>query len=209
MRTFIALLIPMFLAGCEYNEEGHYDAHTPPERYYEGGGMAVNSEMTTYFPLRQGESWTYGGSGNEYAAFSRQVIARDGNEVHVRESNAGAIIDKVYRVDDRAVTLVYSAEGYDAKSPLRMRANRDQVILQSPLLAGNQWSNGDEIRRVVNTSARVETPGGIYENCLEIEARVAGTNATTTELYASGIGLVQRVFQSGDSTVFSYLQQHQ
>lgn len=210
MRAWIGILLVAVVSlagsGCVtyYTEPGLEDYE-----YFEQEPSAENSPLYGYFPLRPGTFWSYTGSGNEYASFSRSVVSSAGNRYQVREDNGGTVMANVYQITGDAVTLVNSqAEAYGNPNLLNAPATRNQTLLRSPLMVGNSWSNSNEQRSIVDTQARVESPGGIYDECIEVEVRHLSGSGVTHEFYARGIGLVQRVYQSGDTTVFSYLKDY-
>lgn len=167
------------------------------------------SAFSAYFPLGAGSEWTYAGVGNEYAPFSRRVVYQRENLAQMREDTGGTVMAKVYRVEPDAVRLIYAQEeAYGDSDMLSAPPNQDQIVLKAPLMAGTTWSNGAERRTIVDDKARVETPGGIYSNCLEIESRSQGSTAVIREFYCPRIGLVERIYQDGDFTVVSYLTDH-
>jgi len=209
-RWAVMALLAIGAAGCERG--GVYydpDADLADYEYIEADAPAEESEVFAYFPLSEGSWWNYGGAGNEYAPFKRSVVARQGNRFQVRDETSGTVVAAVYEIDEDTVRLVASQEEAYADTPLfDAPANRDEVILQTPLTVGTSWWNGNRQRTIVDTSSRVESSGGIYQDCLEVESRSTGSSATTHEFYCRGIGLVQRVFQDGDTTIYSFLKDH-
>lgn len=163
-----------------------------------------------YFPLQADSTWTYRGSGNEFASFERQVEYVKNGFAQVREANGGTISSSIYQSSDSAVTRVYSkGESYDRTNILEkgFASNDNTVIIQGPLKPGGNWQNDDNVKReIVSLTASVATPAGTFKNCLHI--KLYGADYVTNEYYAKGVGLVKREFISGGQTISSTLERY-
>lgn len=79
---------------------------------------------------------------------------------------------KVYLVDRSAVTLMHTAVVRDEKteSYLDRPPNTNRVLLKAPLRVGAKWVSDGWLHEVVSVTDRVETPAGIFVDCLRIRA---------------------------------------
>lgn len=160
-----------------------------------------------YFPATVGSTWTFAGHGNEYAAFTREVLYARGDKVQLQENNGGTISASVYQISDQAITRVFfQGEEYDEQDRLDAEPNESMVILKAPLQAGTTWETGAETRQIVRTDAEVETPAGKFTDCIEVE--ITGEYSQRREYFKEGVGLVKREFTSEGTQVISSLESY-
>lgn len=160
-----------------------------------------------FFPLTSGISWVYRGEGNEYAAFTREIAFSKDNLAQITENNSGTVITAIYRVTDECVARVFSeTESYNPGNLLEAGfiPNDNTVILKSPLEAGISWGEPEEKREIIAVNTKVETPLGVFDDCIKI--KTSYPQSTVYEYFSRGIGLVKREFVSGDYQVTSTLE---
>jgi len=205
-QLVFALLLLVLAGGCARTGDNNANKPSPVPRPTQHAALKPGD----YFPLQAGSTWTYQGSGNEFASFERQVEYVKNDFAQVREANGGTISSSIYRFSDSAVTRVYSkGESYDSTNALEngFASNDNTVIIQAPLNKGSNWQNDDNIKReIVSLSASVATPAGTFKNCLHI--KWYGSDYVTNEYYAKGVGLVKREFISGGQTISSTLEKY-
>ena len=161
-----------------------------------------------YFPLNPGNSWSYLGEGNEYAAFTREVIYSEGNLYQTTEDNGGTVSSTVYMVSDEAVEIVYSmGEEYDMENALTRQPNTSDVILRIPFEPGNTWKSSDTVvYEIISVTETVVTPAGTWSNCIKVMSQYP--DSVIYRYYCSGIGMVKSEFVSGDIIITSSLDSY-
>lgn len=180
------------------------------------GAACQNSETENmkagdYFPGTVGSYWKYKGDGNEYAAFSREVVFANANRVQLKENNGGTMNDSVYENTDSQVSRVYFiGESYEKKNYLNKKGDQNLILLKLPLKQGESWDNKDDRREVVSDNVSVNTPAGTFDHCIKIKIspQPAASTAVTYEYYKKGVGLVKREFISGNETISSTLEEY-
>lgn len=180
-------------------------------------GTACNNKNTdkltarAFFPTSIGSSWKYQGSGNEYAAFTREVVFASSNRVQMKENNGGTMTDTVYEITDTQVKEIYfKPESYEKENYLEQTANRNKILLKLPLERGQTWEDAENEWEVVSENISVDTPAGKFDNCIKIKIspQPSQSTATTYEYYKQGIGMVKREFISGNQTISSTLEEY-
>jgi hypothetical protein len=167
------------------------------------------TDVRVYFPAEQNLTWIYEGSGNEYAAFTRKVIYKQGSKVQLAQDNGGTRLGIVLQVLPEAVLLNYTEEEfYSDTSLFNQAANRSEVLLKAPLKAGAIWEAGRERREVINIEESVQVPAGNYSNVvkLKVTSLEANTASENFEYYAPNVGLVLRQFTTGNDKIESRLK---
>lgn len=201
-RSFIIILAAVFalsflLAGCA-------PFGKIADKWQEDKKVIVE-KPGDYFPLVQGSTWSYLGDGNEYASFNRKVLFTKGNRAQIREDNGGTVVAMVFEVTDEAVTRIfYQGEVYNPKNLLDLQPNENIIILKAPIEVGTKWKESNYEKEIIDINASVDTPLGVYQNCVQI--RISGEHSTLYEYYKSGVGLVKREFISEDTRVNSILK---
>lgn len=202
------LLLVVLLGGCNSTRTNENNSNKPSPVPKQSQKTAL--KPGDYFPLKAGSTWTYKGSGNEYASFERQIEYVKNGFAQVREANGGTVNNSIYQSTANAVTRVYTkGESYENTNILEkgFASNDNTVIIQGPLKKGGNWQNDDNIKReIVNLAASVATPAGTFKNCLHI--KLYGSGSVTNEYYAKGVGLVKREFISGGQTISSTLEKY-
>ncbi|MEW6064635.1 MAG: hypothetical protein ACOY3U_13100 [Bacillota bacterium] len=201
-RIFVYLMVCLTaVAGCAKKE-------TPPSAQNKPKVDTIQ-DVSPYFPAEPQLTWEYEGFGNEYAAFTRKVLYRQGNRVQMSENNGGTVMGLVFDVSAQAVTKTFSVpEFYDERNILNEKANLQEVILKAPLRVGESWQNDGSKREVVSTGERVEVPAGKFEKVVKIKITPLEDKQDHEqfEYYAENTGLIMREFIAGDSRITSKLK---
>ena len=132
-----------------------------------------------FFPLAQGNAWSYDVDGTLVVL---KVQTRIGDTANLGEFS--------YEVH---------ADGIVRNPP-------GKYVLQSPAAVGREWARpGGGKARITSTDARVSTPGGDYSGCLVVEETdPLGTRTLTT--FARGVGPVDVVVTSGSQVTHAKLR---
>ena len=166
-------------------------------------------DVRLYFPTEPNSTWEYEGSGNEYAAFTRKVIYKEGDKVQLAQDNGGTRLGMVLHVVPEAVLVGYTKEEFYTDTKLfNEAANRNQVVLKAPLKAGAVWQSGQERREVISIEETVQVPAGHYSKVVKLKISRLAANVTseTLEYYAPNVGLVLRQFITGSDMIESRLK---
>ncbi len=164
--------------------------------------------LQNFFPVSVGSTWKYLGEGNEYAAFVRKALFREGDRAQFSEDNGGTVSSSIFRVTDKEIVRVFlRGEEYDQKNLMKEKANDATVILKAPLKAGTKWKNSGDSREIVATDAVVETQAGKFTDCIKVSIKTE--NSTMYEYFKAGVGMVKREFVSEGMTVTSTLEKYE
>jgi hypothetical protein len=149
----------------------------------------VEVAMINYF-LPDGSKAHYEGDGNEFAELNIEVTHIDSNYVVVDENNGGALIRKIYHVEnDKIETLAEDAIDNDEPLPSKEAISKltaKEIYLQKPFEVGakfNHWT-------IVETDATVETPYQNFEHVLVIEMKE--NDFINRKYFAEGYGEIKR-----------------
>ncbi len=158
-----------------------------------------------YFPLITGYSWEYAGEGNEYAAFNRKVMFKQGKLAQIKEDNGGTVSASVFETSAEAITRIFfQAEEYGETNHLNSKPNQNLVILKTPLQVGTKWTQKTETREIVDLNATVTTPAGSFDKCLKV--KITHQDSIINEYFKVGVGMVKQEFISGEARVTSSLK---
>lgn len=212
--TFLIAFI-MGLAACSStakNGSNTTPQTAPPITQENSNPPAVQPSSKDYFPSTPGSTWSYQGSGNEFASFTRQILFSSANQIQMKESNGGTVSTSIYEFSEGALKRVYfQGESYQPVNLLAkgFKSNESMVILKEPLQTGKEWSTSSGQRRIVQTDAQVNTPAGVFNNCIKVDISEKNSSALTYEYYAKGVGLVKREFIDGTMIISSTLENYQ
>ncbi len=144
-----------------------------------------------YFPLSIGSTWTYTRTENDKKPYDHSVnvtgtVSHDGQIYH-RLSEPGPWNFTDFRIEDNSVYAFSD--------------NDDVLFLKFGVVPGTRWDSGVIAGTYTRKGAfigteTVETPTGIFENCVHIEIKVVygETSFDSYDLwYALGVGLVKSV----------------
>ncbi|MGB9792206.1 MAG: hypothetical protein ACPLTR_06475 [Thermacetogeniaceae bacterium] len=208
-RSLVMVFLSVLLVGCA-GVQGKKDVDitktaTSEKSETEQDNVAKPGD---YFPLTKGSIWEYEGSGNEYASFTREVLFTEGNRSQVKEDNGGTVSAAVFETTENAVVRVINrAEAYEPVNMLNSEDEERTVILKAPLKVGTEWRQGDTLCEIVATDATVETPAGVFHNCIKVKKK-GSSDDVVFEYYSKGVGMVKREFISGDVKVTSSLKKY-
>lgn len=205
---FTILLVFIFiisLSACTVSKESKNNRTTPPKQQNK---QAV-TKISDYFPVTAGSTWEYEGIGNEYAAFSREVLFVSGKQAQIKEDNGGTVSTSIFTVSADNIKRVYfSGETYNPENllPDKFSANDSTVILQGPLKVGTSWGEGENKREISSLDISTDTPAGKFAHCLQIKS--GSQDSTVYEYYSKGTGLVKREFIAGEAKIISQLKKY-
>lgn len=76
-----------------------------------------------------------------------------------------------------------------------------RIEIPIPLFKDKRWTENDKENRVIGFSSKVETPYGVFQNCLKILTNIKGAEIGKRErYYAPNIGLVKEIIKFEDKT---------
>lgn len=173
---------------------------TPPPSEQQNGSINEEGEQELPLPLRNyfkqdGDVAHFLGFGNEYAEFSETTIWLFDDYVEIQENNGGAEIQKIYRIKQNAIELVYEEVMEEERNTFTLTQLNQleslQTILKWPILDGATFDN-----KTVSYPVAYETPYKNYENLIQVTEQVeSGKNHF---YYAEGDGLVAEAFIMDD-----------
>lgn len=207
-RLYIVLIIMavIFLSGClRSSTPSKPEMESPAPK--EPNSVSESKNVKEFFPLTLGSQWAYLGEGNEYASFTREVVFVEGDKAQVKENTGGTISTSIYKSSDsEIVRTFFKGETYEDENLLKEESNENLVILKEPLKEGTQWETPHGTRQIEGLDVKVETPAGVFENCIKI--KVEYQHSTLYEYFAEGVGLVKREFTSEGVEVSSRLKEY-
>lgn len=208
MRALVMIFLSVLLVGCA-GVQGKRSADVTKTAAEKSKAEQENeTKPGDYFPLTRGSVWEYEGSGNEYASFTREVLFTAGNRSQVREDNGGTVSAAVFETtEDAVVRVINRAESYEQVNMLNSEDEERTIILKAPLKIGTRWHQGDLLCEIVATDSAVETPAGVFTDCLKIKKK-GSSDDVIYEYYKKGVGMVKREFISGDLRVTSSLKEY-
>ena len=171
------------------NEDENVEDQTSDEEMKNVEKETEEISMINYF-LPDGSTAHYEGDGNEFAELNINVTHIDNKYVVIDENNGGALIRKIYQVEnDKIETLSEDAIDNDEPFPSKEAISNltaKEIYLQKPFEVGatfNQWT-------IVETDATVETPYQQFEHVLVIEMKE--NDFTNRKYFAEGYGEIKR-----------------
>lgn len=161
-------------------------------------------KIADYFPIQDNLKYTYEGKGNEFAAFEVYVDYTSEDKIQHRVENGGTVAARVYEIKDgKLIRVLSKGEVYHRENMLQQSEDTEEVMLMEPLEKGTTWTLKDGRQRTITgISADVETSMGSYT---AIEVITEGSDDTTIDYYAKGIGLVKTIFRASGMEVSSTL----
>jgi hypothetical protein len=178
----IIVLVFLFFSGCS--------PAVPKPSPSPTDGQTEN--IAAYIPLSVGNYWLYEGIGNEYASYTEKVTYQQRNQYQVIIDNGGTVTANRYEVAaDRIVNTFRQSEFYEDKNILDQPSNIEAILLQSPLTAGNSWTSEGNSYEVIDTSATVEVPAGIFVNCLTVKITYPESRNYSLYYYKKDVGLIK------------------
>jgi|GEM_PF-771787 len=157
-------------------------------------GEKPDLPLRNYFK-QDGDVAYFLGTGNEYASFKETTTWLFDNYVEVQEDNGGAEIQKVYRIKQDTIELVYEEiidierESFTLEQLNQLESL--QIILQMPLASGETFEN-----KTVTYPVNFKTPYKNYDNLIQITEEVEG--GKNHFYYNYGDGLIAEQFIMND-----------
>jgi hypothetical protein len=147
------------------------------------------SELREFF-LPAGSVAHFEGVGIEFAQYKVEYAQPFQNYFILHENNGGALLRKVYRVNDDKIeilesTVVNQEESVPMLADLE-KLNPIGVYLMKPFEVGTEFGTW----KIVETDATVETPYQTFNDAIVIEEVL--DNAVNRKYFVSGIGEVMR-----------------
>lgn len=221
----IALSTTLLFAGCTLNRsqvegdlpkdhKGNLTENLNPDKEgnpSDGTTTKVETpseiEMRSFF-LPAGSVARYQGEGIEYATLKVEYAQPFQNYFVLHENNGGALIRKVYRVNEDKIeileeTVVNQEESVPMLADLE-KLNPIGVYLMKPFEVGTEFGTW----KITEIDATVETPYRKFTDAIVIEEVL--DNAVNRKYFVSGIGEVKRESimdtKDGEYVVSSTLQ---
>lgn len=151
------------------------------------------NELQLFFK-ENGSTAFFEGEGNEFASYTEQTFWLSSNYVHVRIDNGGATINKVYRITDTAIELIFQ-EVEDV-------AQFDETVLDTypvistlltiPIDIGQSEDNWT----ITDTAAQIDTPYRAFDDAIVVVKE--DESIMETSYYVRGYGLVKSVTEMLD-----------
>ncbi len=167
------------------------DAHSGVRQSEPSDSVSADSEGT-YFPLKHGLTWTYGGSPIEVARVLRSVAVSDtsGRIATVWDGFSGSRI-----VEVRSGSQVWELRDGEQRMLLDLAADEGAKWTIAGLEGGDDLLDGTTIA-MAGRAVAVRTPYATLENCLHLAMRPNPNLADaglTEAWFAPGLGLVKWV----------------
>lgn len=201
---FLALLalvtITLFLMQPRSTNDVNEVTPTPSPSDQENGLVNEEGEQELPLPLRNyfkqdGDVAHFLGFGNEYAEFTETTTWLFDEYIEIQENNGGAEIQRVYRIKQDAIELVYEEVIEEEQNTFTMAQLNQleslQTILKWPIIDGATIDN-----KTVSYPVTYQTPYKNYENLIQVSEEVEG--GKNNFYYADGDGLVAKEFIMDD-----------
>ncbi|WP_342574347.1 hypothetical protein MHH37_19680 [Solibacillus sp. FSL K6-1781] len=159
-------------------------------------GEKPNLPLRNYFK-QDGDVAYFLGTGNEYASFKETTTWLFYDYVEVQEDNGGAVMQKVYRIKQDAIELVYE-EMIEVERKSFTLAQLNQLepihtILQPPIANGEIFEN-----KTVTYPVNFQTPYKNYDNIIQITEDVEGGKNHFYYDYGDGLIAEQYIMNDGN-----------
>lgn len=184
------------LAGCK-NED------SVPNAGSSDSATTTQFQAADFLPITKNTKYLYQGEGNEYASYSVYNDYTSANQIQQRVDNGGTVSARVLTLEDGKLIQTFSSGEVYYRENVLGKTGTQEVLLSEPIIQGTTWTTDDgSSRTITGTSVQISTPSGDYD---AIEVTTDGTDGTTIQYYAKGIGLIQMVYRSGESEISSTL----
>ncbi|NVI96510.1 hypothetical protein HV824_00025 [Myxococcus sp. AM009] len=138
------------------------------------GASASTDDVSVYYPLAVGNSWTYRINGRDDKHVTVEILKEEAGVFH--DSQGGQL----------------SLDGYGLRDPKR-------YLLRGPVRTGHSWTNvvsvsSTERYHIVQAGDPCETPAGTFPRCVQVEGRNrvdAKATLVNTMTFAPGVGMVR------------------
>ncbi len=124
--------------------------------------------LSSFF-LKNGQTASFRGEGNEYATYTTRTVWHNNKHVTVYEDNGGTVVARTFRIeDDRIVVVREEAESYEDYTPTVSELQALEPLytyLQLPLENGASFDGWT----VIDDSAVLSTPLRTFNHVIVIE----------------------------------------
>lgn len=192
-KIFSLLLILFLLTSC--SNPFVKNTKVPDKEY----------KISDYYPFKENVRMKYAGIGMEYAEQDVYVDLLEGNRLQQRIINPGTTQVQILENANGELRLITSeGEFYFYKSLMSSSNSNPELILKEPLVEGTKWTLPDGRNRYISSmDMNISTPTGSYT---VMEVTTEGNDYRMYDYYALNIGLVKRIFKSGESTIETTLE---
>jgi hypothetical protein len=139
-----------------------------------GAGKASAITVERLYPLRVGSVWTYDvdtGEGLPVLAITRVLAVANGQ---IEVSSGG---DSLH---------------YEQRPDGLFRADVDSYLIHTPIATGTTWQAADGSRaEITRVDARASTPGGDFNNCVEVLESGGPSEKRVRTVFCADIGPVE------------------
>jgi hypothetical protein len=142
----------------------------------------VYGQQTSYLPLSKGRQWTLASGGT---SMRLSVVDQNGPTYRVKWDNPWVAAEFYYQPSGNQVLLT----GLDMGNGVA-NFSASTVYFDFDAPQGHTWSNVLGKMTVAVRGAKVETPAGVFTNCIEIHAR-SDDGSDTYWTFAPGTGFVR------------------
>lgn len=156
----------------------------------------ANPDPRRLYPMKKGNAWSYevDTGDNQKALTVHRVILVEADQAQIQ---TGKDVQH-YRISDEGV----------------QRLSNSVWLLKAPIEVGAEWpSSSGMTARVSSVNAKVETPAGTFEDCVEIQESGGESGRHITTIYCLGVGpvyLESRITVQGQQvSVVGRLRGHQ
>ncbi|KXH81766.1 hypothetical protein [Sporosarcina sp. HYO08] len=160
------------------------------------------------FFLPDGTKAHFKGEGNEFASLDIDVAHPYENYIIVHENNGGALVQRVYKIQDHQIYLL-DTQAVDMEQDFPSLADLDamtpaELYIDAPLTKGKNFGNWT----VVDTNVSVETPYKTFDDATVIEMKEK--DSVNRKYFVPGFGEVKREtimdLEEGEVAVTSMLE---
>lgn len=158
-----------------------------------------------FYPFKENIRMKYTGTGNEYAEQDTYVERISGNRIQLRIINPGTTLGQVLENVNGELRIISSVGEFYYLEDITSESNDNpEILLKEPIKKGTSWALPDGRKRYISEiSKRISTPLGDYD---ALEVTTEGSDYTMYDYYALNIGMVKRIFKSGDYTIETSLE---
>ncbi len=161
-------------------------------------------DVSAYFPMKVGNLWEYKGTGNEYAAYTQEVLYQKDNKYQIMISNGGTVMANVYEVSkDKIVNTYREAENYNNKNVLNKKTNLNIVMIQLPIKVGSKWTSEENNYEIMDINKKVIVPAGTFEDCIAVKEVFKEGSSYQIFYYKKDIGLIKSEFFTDQQDIIS------
>jgi len=198
------------VAGCKVRGQ---NTDTLPEAAHLPGPVVADTikpaaaySLEEYFPITENTLYKYVGIGSDTLNQEMFNIYTSGKGAQAFVSTGEQRVTDVYRFEDGMLKVIFSSFNYFYDNLLDTVDIKRMTVLQEPLELGQTWVYDSEgaISEVTNLSAKTSVPLGEFET---LEITTTHHDLIRRDYYAPGVGLVQTIYDLGNSIISSDLSE--